>query len=119
MCVLVKSRIVDLLTDKEVKRLARASRYGHSLDLRENLSLWPIEIYVRSNIRTPGQLEYRDTPAAEAWEFVTELEPNRGLGETVALLDCKAKISGKDALVMRFLSNRGDDDSVTLEVRID
>jgi len=115
----VRSRLMDLLRDKEIEELTSGSKYGHQTHVGPNLSLWPAQLSVRSAVQDVLQICYQGTQdAPEAWAFLVSLNPDQELAEQVALLECRGKTSGRDRLVVSLRTDRGDSDTISLDILI-
>ncbi len=90
--IVVRSRVLDA-QHRPVRRIhavanqtAEGIKYLHGIELLKNLSLWPVELDVRSSIQTRTQVRYVQTTAENEWAFKATLLPNRGFPEQYALL---------------------------------
>jgi hypothetical protein len=114
--VLARSRVVDKGGD-QVKNLKPETNYNHGLELVRNLSLWPLEITVRSCTQDKARLRYLGVPG-EDWEFIAQLNPNHGSGERVVTIECLKGASGQCEIVSNFSTDGGYQDVLGLGVRI-
>ena len=122
-CTLAQTRVLKLVSSKSVRSLVSKSSggqgsYGHGVELVRNLALWPVLVRVESSL-AEGQLCYKDTPEPHKWLIEITIQPNRGSREIVGLLECEKKLSGRDGILVTFSNQRGDADSVFLEVMVD
>ena len=115
--VLARSRLLNV-KGEEVGTLHPPLGYQHGLELVRNLSLWPVEIQVKSSIQKRDQVHYNGADPG-SWQFEAVLLPNHGSGEQFAPLECSAKTSGRDEIFSEFVAGGGYKDTLTLEVKIE
>ena len=95
-----------------------ATNYLHAVELVKNNGLWPIEVVVQSTLQTEQQLAYLRTGTPQKWNFSATVFPDGGFPEQTALLDCIAKVSGKEEIMTTFTTDTGYRDRMAIEVRI-
>lgn len=81
--------------------------YLHAVELVRNNGLWPVEVAVQSTLRTQQQLAYLRTGSAQKWDFSATVLPDSGFPEQNALVDCVARVSGKEEITTTFTSDTG------------
>jgi hypothetical protein len=123
--IVVRNRILDA-QHRPVRKIhafpdgsGHSTQYIHGIELVKNLSLWPVEVNVRSLLQTEVQLRYVQTAAATEWEFKTALLPNRGYSEQYALLECVKKTSGQEEVSSNFQTDGGYADDLALRIEIE
>jgi hypothetical protein len=120
--VMLNSLLVQIDTldprHNSVEEFHTNSNYLHSVEVVKNNGLWPVEILVRSTLPTPDQLSYLRTGASQKWEFSASVLPDGSFTEQSALVDCLARVSGKEQITTTFNSDSGFLDRMTIEVRI-
>jgi hypothetical protein len=95
-----------------------ASNYLHAVELVKNNGLWPVDLVVQSSLQSQQQLAYLRTGGPQKWEFSATVLPDGGFPEQTALVDCVAKVSGREEITTIFTTDTGFRDRMAIEVRI-
>ena len=106
--------------NRVTRRLFKGNVYGHSVELIHNYALWPYELLLHSTPQNREQLCYLEgTNERPDWSYVAVLQPGTGDGERIGILKCIKKISSKDVVTTRIMSDAGHCDSLAMEIEIE
>jgi hypothetical protein len=113
--LLVRTRAIAQAS-QTTNKLRRGESYGFGVELARNYSLWPLDVYVSSEVSSIEHISFRDL--SKSWDLVRELLPNRGLPEEIQLLLCHKSNATSAFIRTEILLSNDAFDALTLELEI-